>query len=178
MLKLPSTPPKVPVLETERLVLRGHTLDDYEDCVSMWTDPGVTKFIGGKPSTREEVWLRMLRYPGHWALLGFGYWVIRERGTNKFVGEIGLADFHRDIEPAIDAPETGWALSSWAHGKGLATEALKGVLAWSDAHLSKRTLCLIDPSNKPSLRVAEKVGYRELRQGIYKGHPSIIFERR
>jgi RimJ/RimL family protein N-acetyltransferase len=44
----------VPVLETERLVLRGHTLEDFPAYAAMWADPQVTKFIGGKPFSEEE----------------------------------------------------------------------------------------------------------------------------
>ena len=77
----------VPVIETERLILRGHVLEDSEASLALWTDPEVTRFIGGKPSTTEEVWPRLLRYAGHWSLLGFGYWAITEKATGRFVGE-------------------------------------------------------------------------------------------
>ena len=62
----------VPELETPRLSLRGHRVEDLEDCAAMWGDPQVTRHIGGRPSTKEEVWSRLVRYVGHWALLGFG----------------------------------------------------------------------------------------------------------
>jgi len=55
---------QAPQLETERLSLRGHRLEDFPDCCAMWTDPEVTRFIGGKPSTEQEVWFRLVRYVG------------------------------------------------------------------------------------------------------------------
>ena len=67
-----------PVIETKRLRLRGHRAADLPACAAMWAKEGVTRFIGGKPLTEEETWLRILRYAGHWALLGFGYWVVEE----------------------------------------------------------------------------------------------------
>jgi RimJ/RimL family protein N-acetyltransferase len=51
----------VPILETERLRLRGHRLDDFPASAAMWADPVVTRHTTGKPQTREEVWLRLLR---------------------------------------------------------------------------------------------------------------------
>ncbi len=36
-------------LETERLILRGHTRDDFAAFAAMWGAPDVTRFIGGKP---------------------------------------------------------------------------------------------------------------------------------
>ena len=65
----------------------------------MWGDPAVARFIGGKPFTREEVWARILRYVGHWTLMGFGFWAIEEKATGDFIGEVGLADFQRDLDP-------------------------------------------------------------------------------
>ncbi len=65
----------------------------------MWGVRIVTRHIGGRPFTAEESWSRLLRYAGHWYLLGFGYWAVVERGTNRFVGEVGFADFHRRHHP-------------------------------------------------------------------------------
>ena len=107
----------VPIVETERLILRGHRLADFADIVAMWADPEVTRFIGGTPSTREESWTRLLRYVGHWELMGFGFWSVRERATDRHVGDVGIGEFQREIVPVITDPELGWSLASWAHGK-------------------------------------------------------------
>ena len=170
----------VPEIETERLTLRGHRLDDFDAAFAMWSDPNVTRFIGGKPSTEQQTWSRLLGYAGHWAMLRFGYWAIEEKASGAFAGELGFADFHRDIEASMrDVPELGWALTSSVHGKGYATEAVRAVVAWGDAWLeSARTVCLIDPENLASIRVAEKSGYREFERTVFNGHPSVFFERR
>ena len=170
---------EVPVIETERLTLCGHRLDDFVDCAAMWADPVVTRHIGGKPFSEEEVWTRLLRYVGHWSLMGFGYWVIEERETGDFVGELGFADYKRDIVPSIKGvPELGWALVSRAHGKGYATEAVRAAVAWGEGHFGPaRTVCIMHPENLASIRVAQKCGYQEYQRTIYKGHPTIIFDR-
>jgi RimJ/RimL family protein N-acetyltransferase len=111
--------------------------------------------------------------------MGFGYWAIEEKETHNFVGELGFADYRREIEPSIKGmPELGWALASTVHGKGYATEAVRAVLAWGDAHFSAaRTVSIIHPENLASIRVAEKCGYKELQRSTYKGHATIIFAR-
>ncbi len=169
----------IPVIETDRLTLRGHRVDDFSDCLALWTDPEVTRFIGGRPSTQEEVWSRLLRYVGHWALLGFGYWVVAEKQTGRFLGEVGFANFRRVIEPSLDdMPEIGWALAPHSHGKGYATEAVRAAVAWGEAHFGPvRTACIIAPENGPSIRVAEKCGYREYQRTTYKDQPTILFVR-
>lgn len=168
-----------PALETERLTLRGHTPADFDECAAMWADPLVTRHIGGRPSTAEETWARLVRYAGMWALLGFGYWVARERETGRFVGEVGFADFRREITPSFDgAPEVGWALAASAHGRGFATEAVRAALAWADAHLpAPRTVCMINPENTASIHVAARCGFREQTRTTYKDAEVWIYER-
>lgn len=174
---LPVAP--APVLETQRLKLRGHCLDDFTACAAMWADPAVTRHIGGRPFTEEESWARLLRYVGHWALLGYGYWVVEEKASGCFAGEIGFADNKRNLEPSLsDTPEIGWVFVPAAHGRGYATEAARAVTAWGDAHFgASQTACIIHPENLASIRVAEKCGYRELHRTVYKGQPTTVFLR-
>jgi RimJ/RimL family protein N-acetyltransferase len=169
----------VPVLTTLRLVMRGHTAADLDATAAMWADFQVVRHISGVPSTREESWSRLLRYAGLWPLLGFGYWLVEERATGVFVGEVGFAVFHRDVEPSLgDAPEAGWVLHPGAHGRGFATEALQAALSWADAHLGRRrSVCMIAPDNAASLRVAEKCGYTEFARTTYKGEPTVLLQR-
>ena len=88
---------EVPVVETERLRLREHRPQDFPDSAAMWADPVVTQYIGGKPLSEEDVWARVLRYVGHWAWLGFGYWVVEEKATGKFAGEMGAKEQSGDF---------------------------------------------------------------------------------
>lgn len=168
-----------PRIETERLVLHAHSLDDFDDSAAMWAEPEVTRFIGGVPFPRSEVWLRLLRYAGHWSLLGYGFWAVRERASGRFAGEVGFADMRRELKHDFDgAPEIGWALAPWAHGRGFATEAVRAVIAWGDANLqASRTVCMIEPGNRASLRVAGKCGYGKYADATYKGVPILLFQR-
>lgn len=176
----PRLPPQAaPVIETDRLRLRGHRIDDLDDSAALWGDPIVTRFIGGRPSTREETWARLLRYAGLWALLGFGYWAVEDRADGGFIGDIGFADFKRDISPSMDGLlEIGWVLSPRVHGKGYATEAVAAALAWGDARFGKTpTVCIIDPDNLASIGVALKSGYSEIARTTFRGDPTIMYRR-
>lgn len=170
---------KTPVLTTERLRLRGFTVDDHDHFTAMWTDPIVLKYFGDRKWSREDTWARVLRNIGHWAVYDFGYLAIEEKATGKFVGETGYAYGRRVIEPSLDGiPEIGWTLVSAAHGKGYATEAVQAVVKWMDKKMpGVRTICIIDPRNTPSMRVAEKVGYKAYAETVYKDAPCVLLQR-
>jgi RimJ/RimL family protein N-acetyltransferase len=165
--------------ETARLRFSRHALGDYVDSAAMWAEAETTRHIGGTPSTPEESWARLLRNVGHWAVAGYGFWVIRDRATGRFMGEVGLKQFRRDLDPAWESlPEIGWVLAPWARGRGMASEAAAAVLAWGDRHLAgARTLCLIDPDNAASLRVAAKCGFSDMSRVSYRDKTVIILDR-
>ena len=169
-----------PVIETQRTILRAHRMGDFDAYATMWADPVVTRFIGGKPRTREESWMRFLRHAGLWSLLGYGFWAIEEKATGRFVGEAGFHDLKRDMEPSIEGiPEAGWALAPAAHGAGLATEIVSRVHVWGDETFGRtRTVCIIDPENTASQNVARKCGYSEVTRTLYHDAPTILLERR
>ncbi len=169
----------IPTLETDRLILRGHTLEDYPAYAAMWADPLVTRFIGGEPMSDEEAWKKFLRSFGQWAMLGYGQWSVHEKASGERVGETGLFEARRDMVPSlIGIPEAGWAFAASAHGKGYATEAVRAAHAWADAHFGRvRTACIIAPENTASRRVALKCGYGETLCTTYRDQPTLLLYR-
>ncbi|MBV8245041.1 MAG: GNAT family N-acetyltransferase, partial [Candidatus Eremiobacteraeota bacterium] len=116
----------------------------------------------------------------HWDLLGYGFWGVEERESGAFIGEVGFADFHRDIEPSLDGlPEVGWVFASHAHGKGYATEAMLAALSWGEAHFgaAAQFACIIAPENAASIRVAEKCGFTLAHRTQYHNEPALLFKR-
>lgn len=168
-----------PVIETERLILRPHSAADHDAYATMWADANVTRYTSGRPLSREESWIRILRQVGHWHVVGYGFWVLEDRATGKLAGETGFHDLRRDIEPALGGtPEAGWLLASAFHGKGYAREAVHAVHAWSDANLAcAKTVCIIHPEHAGSLRVADIFGYRNPVPARYRDEPSLILSR-
>jgi RimJ/RimL family protein N-acetyltransferase len=169
----------VPVLHTERLILRGHRPEDFDALHLMWSDPAVFRHIVREPQSREQNWSRLVRYAGHWSMLGYGFWIVTERLTGQMIGELGFADFRRDIDPPLgDRIEMGWVFASAYHGKGFATESLNAVIAWGEENLNgRKTACMIDPANFASIKIAEKFGFRKVHETIYHGDPVGIYHR-
>jgi len=139
----------------------------------------VMRYTGGQPASEQRTWMRLLGYAGLWSLLGFGYWVLEEKETGAFAGELGFADYKRETAASMrDVPEAGWALVPRVHGRGYAKEAVGAVVAWGDVHLaSARTVCMISPENVASIRVAETCGYRVFERATFQEHAILYLER-
>ncbi len=130
----------IPTIETERLILRPHAISDFDAYAAMWREPGVFRFIGGVAMSREESWTRLLRTAGVWHFLGFGFLVVEERSSGRFLGEAGFHDLRRDMHPSPEGSmEAGWALCHSAQGRGYATEAMRALLSWAGTHFPTRT---------------------------------------
>ena len=102
-----------PRLETERLVLRPHRVEDFERLAELFASPR-SKYMDG-PLSRGTVWRGFAADVGHWALLGFGAWAIELRATGAYIGQVGL-NFPADFPER----ELGWLLWEEFEGKAAA----------------------------------------------------------
>lgn len=143
-----------PVFETPRLLLRPRTLAETELCLAMDREPGVTRYVSGPwddPAAHRAFIEARTRgpYPS-----GMGYWTVRRRTDNTFLGWILLIP-----EDAV-GPETeiGWRLMPSVWGHNVAAEAALPVLRHAIQALRlPRAIADIDQRNTASLRVAEKL---------------------
>jgi RimJ/RimL family protein N-acetyltransferase len=174
-----SSPRAVPEIETARLRLRGFREADLDAQAAILGDPEVTRHLGGSAFSREDSWRRMLAAPGLWALLGYGYWAVERREDGAFLGQVGFADFKRDMTPSIEGlPEMGWIFGPHAQGQGYAAEAVAAGLDWADAVLQAPEItAIIDPANARSIRLAERSGFAEREEAVYRGEPILLFRR-
>ena len=107
------------MIETPNLILRPHRLEDFEPWFAMYGDEELFRFIGVPKLSREDAWNRLLRYAGHWSLLGYGLFAVLDRTSGAFLGEVGLADFHRGLGDEFDPfPEGAWIMARATHGRG------------------------------------------------------------
>jgi len=168
-----------PVLETPRLRLRPFRATDLDVQAATMTDPEVYRHLGGVAATREETWRKILGSPGLWALLGYGYWVAERREDGAYLGQIGFADFKRDMIPGIEGiPEMGWIMAREAQGRGYATEAVLAALAWADESLGGgEIVAIVSHDNIASIRIAEKGGFTRREEAVYKDEPILLFRR-
>ncbi|MGV8929533.1 MAG: GNAT family N-acetyltransferase [Brevundimonas sp.] len=165
-------------LITERLTLIPVAATDYDELRIQWSDAEFIRHIVPEPLSGEDVWFRILRDIGHWETLGYGNWTVRLRETGEHVGGVGVLDFRRELQPAFEAPELGWGVNARFQGKGLAFEAVSAALAWCDDTLNApRTCCMISPDNRPSMALAERVGFAPWVETTYKGEAVVLLER-
>jgi RimJ/RimL family protein N-acetyltransferase len=172
-------PRAAPILGTARLVLRPFRADDADAQAAMMGDPGVMRHIGGQGLSREDAWRKLLCGAACWSIFGWGYWAVERRADARMIGQLGFADFKRDVSPSIEeVPEMGWLFAAEASGQGFATEAGRAALAWIDAaHAPAEVVAIISDANAPSIRVAEKLGFATREQARYKGEPILLFRR-
>ncbi|MEM6619818.1 MAG: GNAT family N-acetyltransferase, partial [Pseudomonadota bacterium] len=143
----------IPVLETERLILRAPSIEDHARECLFYADAEHARFVGGAKSA-FDCWGIIAGRLGHWQIKGYGFWHLDERASGRYVGRVGL------IEPyGWPEREIGWSLMPDALGHGYATEAALavrdyayGVLGWTTA------ISLIDPGNAASEAVATRIG--------------------
>ena len=142
----------IPVLETDRLILRAPSESDLDQEAAFFATDA-SRFVGG-PLSRNDTWRAIAMMIGHWAMRGYGFWGVEEKTTGAYVGHVGLWR----PEGWLDS-EIGWTLMNHATGKGYATEAAIAartyaydVLGWSTA------ISLIDPENRASMAVATRLG--------------------
>jgi RimJ/RimL family protein N-acetyltransferase len=140
---------------TPRLAFREMTPDDLDDMAALLGDPQVMRYYP-HPKRRQDAsawiaWNQRL-YRDH----GFGLWLLRLRETSEFVGDCGLTP--QPVDGATEI-EIGYHLRTAWQGRGLATEAAAACRDHARDVLGlERLIAIIDPRNRPSRRVAEKLG--------------------
>jgi RimJ/RimL family protein N-acetyltransferase len=144
---------QIPTVETERLTLRAFEESDLDAWAAIGADEETARYVGGLRS-REESWLRMATYLGHWELRGYGQWAVVLRDSGRFVGRAGL--WFPEGWPEL---EVGWTLARDVWGNGFATEAGRAAVEWGRSSLGlKRIASVISVGNSRSIAVAERLG--------------------
>ncbi|HEX8889604.1 MAG TPA: GNAT family N-acetyltransferase [Pyrinomonadaceae bacterium] len=158
-------------LETERLILRQWSEDDFEDYAAICADPEVMRYLGGKPFTRLEAWRHMAFLIGHWQLRGYGHWAVEEKATGRVIGRLGF--LNPEGWPGF---EVGWTLARDAWGKGYASEGARHALSHAFTEMGRdHVISLIHPENRASMKVAERMGEKPEGETEILGIPVIIY---
>jgi RimJ/RimL family protein N-acetyltransferase len=170
----------IPVIETERLVLREMVRGDFPAFAAIWAEPEVVRFIGGKPLTQIEAWDKFRRNAGSWVLDGMGQWGIFRKSDGVLLGLTGFFDAMRGLGPDFDtAPEAGWILSAAVQGQGLGLEATMAAHGWFDAQaFGGASVAIVDEGHAVSLGLAARLGYRVMRVAEFRGDRVCLLQRR
>lgn len=165
---------QIPLVETDRLILRGPREEDFEAHVAFMASDR-SHFVGG-PQDRWNSWKGLLGQFGHWALRGYGFWTIADRASDAPLGKCGFL-----YNDGWSEPELGWHVYAEAEGKGIAFEAVTAARAYgAKAFGLDGTISHIAPDNTRSRRLAERLGATYERDGeivdtachIYR-HPKV-----
>jgi RimJ/RimL family protein N-acetyltransferase len=144
--------PTIPVLATQRLLLRGPEPEDYPNFKATFASYR-SRFMGG-PLNAYETWMLYAAEIGHWNIRGYGMWMIHDKATDETLGMAG------GWFPAKwPEQELAWIIWPDKAGHGYALEATHAArryfydtLGWDGA------VSYIDPKNLDSIRLAERLG--------------------
>lgn len=139
---------------TPRLAVERLRAEHIEPLCDIWCDPAVTKFMGG-PRIREKVRQSLkeeLAMPETYTL-----WPVVEKATGQVVGHCGLLEKEQDGRKEI---ELVYVIASEHQRRGYGFEAASAIQEYAFSHPNlERLVALIEPSNAPSQRLAEKLGF-------------------
>lgn len=142
-----------PVVETERLVLRGLARADFDAFAGFFADEQATRFVGGT-MPRPRAHTVMSAFVGQWELYGLGQWAVEPKDGGGLAGFVGYIN-----PPDWPEPEIGWTILPAFQGCGYATEASFAARAEIVRRGGPNVLVsYVDPLNAPSIRVAQKLG--------------------
>jgi RimJ/RimL family protein N-acetyltransferase len=152
----------IPVLVTDRLVLRPFVTDDLGALVEVHAEESFWWYPLRGAMTAEETEAFLTRTMARYATDGFGIEAVIDRASDVLIGWAGLAvpHFLPEVLPAV---EVGWRLSGPYRGRGLATEAGRAAVDWGfTAGGLSRIVSIYEPENLASGRVMEHLGFEPL----------------
>ena len=168
------------IIETERLSLY---LIEAVDLITLFEDPKNLSIYAGKPFTNPHRVLIDDSGPLPWRVpqvkedpsrnIWFVRWIVLKES-----GEIiGSASFHGAPNEA-GMIEIGLGIELAFQNEGYATEALMGMWSWVLDQPGVKTLrYTVSATNKPSMRIIEKFGFKHMGQQLDEiDGPEEIFE--
>ena len=157
----------IPVLETERLILRGFTYNDIERYLGFFSDPDVQKYLGDLPIPKDNKSARQWVDNMNGRCLKSKLvitWCIELRSNSDVVGRIDLGGFIRKSMADI-----AYYLSKEYWNKGIMSEAVEEVVKFGFEHLGlHRIQATVLPENIYSLKILKKNGFRE--EGLLRNY--------
>jgi len=158
---------QAPILETERLILRGPEPRDIEPMIAFLLDQNRASGFGAAPN-RGEAWRWFTLNVGHWHIHGYGYFSIEMKDSGETAGISGIWN-----PEGWPEPELGWVVFDGFEGKGIAQEAAARARRYAYQDLGFTTLTSnIVPGNTRSIALAERLGawFEREYENVHMGH--------
>jgi RimJ/RimL family protein N-acetyltransferase len=160
---------------TARLLLRPPGPGDAPAYRALLMHPTIGEWLRPPPlvpfeSDDGDLWLES--DARHWERFGFGPWAVVERGTDDYLGRVGLRWSEIGERTGI---EVLWSIDPRRHGEGFAAEVAAAALdSAADLELDA-VFAMILPANAASLRVAEKIGMERDGNVEHAGFDHLLF---
>ncbi len=156
----------LPVLETERTILRKLQFQDAEDMFLYGSDPEVSRYTTWPPHQSLEGTRRFIETVlNAYEEQKIASWAIEDKHSRKMIGTAGFVNWNT----AHSRAELGYALSREFWNRGYMTEIVKRIV---DFGFNEMKLVRIEarchPDNIGSARVMEKSGMQF--EGILRKH--------
>lgn len=165
----------IPALTAGRFVLRAFREDDVPALTALHADPEVMRYLrpnGVAEPNPRQAWDYLAQQMGHWLLKGYGKWAMADAATDELIGRVGYFDAPYEW-PGL---ELGWTISRKLWGQGYAGEAAHLALNWGFENLeSNEIISAIHPNNERSIRVAERLGEKPVREYTMAGDAYRIY---
>lgn len=157
----------IPTLEAGEVTLRAVQESDLDPLAAFYATER-SRFVGG-PLPRVDAWRMIAGNLGHWALRGYGMWVIAVDQQPA-----GLCGFI--FREGWDEPELGWQVWDGFEGRGLACQAAHAARAHGVRSFGlDGVISYIDPGNARSIRLAERLGAAFERETVFFDKPCHIY---
>ncbi|WP_214411374.1 GNAT family N-acetyltransferase [Sphaerisporangium fuscum] len=144
-------------LLTERLSLRRPVPDDVAAILAIHSDPPTCAHNPSDALSRRQEALELFqRWSDHWRRFGYGYWVVRRRGSDHQLGFCGVKSMDLNGMSVLNLFYR-FEASSW--GQGLAGQAATAVVEWASVRVPDLpVIARVRPANIASQRVAVRAG--------------------
>ncbi len=148
---------KLPILETDRLILRAVTRQDVPGIFDYASDPEVSKLLEWGPSKSiNETKQVVTEWISNYAQNRVAPWGIVDKKLNKIIGTIEA----RIVMTSPALAELGYCLSRDYWGKGFMVEAIKCVLQYLFTQTDvTEIIAFVRTDNTQSQRLLEKIGF-------------------
>jgi RimJ/RimL family protein N-acetyltransferase len=157
----------LPVLATERLILRPLAMDDLDELSFLHAEESFWHYPFGRGWSQGETESFLERIGELYENDSLAVAAVVVADTEELAGWAGLAipTFLPEILPAV---EVGWRLGTQFGGKGFATEAGGSWIRYGFEVLQLNSIVSIDePANVASGAVMDRLGFRLERETTY-----------
>jgi [ribosomal protein S5]-alanine N-acetyltransferase len=147
------------IIETERLILRKFSSDDWKDLYEYLSQESVVKYEPYEVFTEDKCKESAIKRSQNDA-----FWAVCLKDNNKLIGNVY---FEQQEPEEFLTWEIGYVFNPSYYGKGYATESCKGILNYAFEQLNaRRIVAMCNPKNTASWKLLERLNMK--REGHLK----------